>query len=85
MSRLVLPRATHNSTSVSRAVRRVAEVAILLAQALQACGVSVAIIAFNSEGRQALSVQRVLDFGAGHSAVLRSLHELPAVVRRIGL
>jgi cobalamin biosynthesis protein CobT len=48
MSRLVLPRATHNSTSVSRAVRRAAEVAILLAQALQACGVSVAIIAFNS-------------------------------------
>jgi hypothetical protein len=24
-------------------------------------------------------------FGAGHSAVLRSLTELPAVVRRIGL
>jgi nitric oxide reductase NorD protein len=44
------------------------QVALLLAQALQACGVSVAIVAFSSEGRQAVSVQRVLDFTEPFSA-----------------
>ncbi len=39
------------------------QVAVLLARALHACGVSVAMVSFSSEGRQAVSVQRILDFG----------------------
>lgn len=53
------------------------QVAILLARALHACGVSVAIVAFSSEGRQAVSVQRVLDFGEPCSA--RAMDRLKAL------
>ena len=62
------------------------QVAILLARALQACGVSVAIVAFNSEGRQAVSVQRVLDFGDPCSTrVINRLKALkPAHSTRLG-
>lgn len=56
------------------------QVAIRLARALQACGVSVAIVAFSSEGRQAVRVQRVLDFGEPYDA--GTIHRLKALQPR---